>query len=213
MMPSILGVLRGQLERLQMQTWSPYAIPGVWVDAAERHVFPSPPAYHLRQLNEIERLARNRREPTTSGLRGLTYNALVRHAVAYDHGKESDAEGWSTEGTLLKMLSLLPYLHRLGVTTIVLLPIFDRGSVGRKGNLGSPYAVRHPFRLDPELVEPALGMTADEVLHAFVAAAHALGMKIVLEVVLRTASIDSELAHSHRRRRRHFTSPTSASQP
>lgn len=197
MMPSIMGVLRGQLERLQMQTWSPYAIPGVWVDAAERHVFPSPPAYHLRQLNEIERLARKRREPTAGALRGLTYNALVRHAVAYDHGKESDAEGWSTEGTLLKMLSLLPYLHRLGVTTIVLLPIFDRGCVGRKGNLGSPYAVRHPFRLDPELVEPALGMTADDVLQAFVAAAHALGIKIVLEVVLRTASIDSELAHGH----------------
>lgn len=197
MMPSILGVLRRQLERLQQQPWSPYAIPGAWVDAEERHVFSSPPAYHLRQLNEIERLARSRRETVSRALRGLTYNALVRHTVAYDHGQEADADGWSTEGTLLKMLSLLPYLHRLGVTTIVLLPVFDRGRVGRKGNLGSPYAVRHPFRLDIDLVEPALGMTADDVLRAFVAAAHVLGIKVVLEVVLRTASIDSDLVYSH----------------
>jgi hypothetical protein len=197
MMPSILGFLRRQLERLQQQPWSPYAIPGAWVDAEERHVFSSPPAYHLRQLNEIERLARIRSGSQTDALRGLTYNALVRHALAYDHGRESVAEGWSAEGTPLKLLSLLPYLHRLGVTTIVLLPIFERGRVGRKGNLGSPYAVRHPFRLDIDLVEPALGMTADDVLRAFVAAAHALGMKVVLEFVLRTASIDSELVYSH----------------
>lgn len=197
MMRSILGNLRLQLERLQQQPWSPYAIPGAWVNAEERRVFPSPPAYHLHQLNEIERLARIRSGSQTDALRGLTYNALVRHALAYDHGRESLAEGWSAEGTLLKLLSLLPYLHRLGVTTIVLLPIFERGRVGRKGNLGSPYAVRHPYRLDRDLVEPALGMAADDMLRAFVAAAHALGMKVILEVVLRTASIDSELAQSH----------------
>lgn len=194
---SILGVVRHHLEQLQRRPWSTYAVPGAWVNAEERRVFPSPPAYHLYQLNEIERLARSRQGSQTNALRGLTYNALVRHALAYDHGRESLAEGWSAEGTLLKLLSLLPYLHRLGVTTIVLLPIFERGRVGQKGNLGSPYAVRHPFRLDHDLVEPALGMAADDMLRAFVAAAHALGMKVILEVVLRTASIDSELAQSH----------------
>ncbi|MBU3741750.1 MAG: alpha-amylase [Candidatus Kapabacteria bacterium] len=196
--PSIVSILRHQLTLLAQRSWSSYAVPGIWLGTSGRQVFSSPPAYHLLQLQEIERLAEQRGYDARQQCAGLTYNALVRHAVAYDHGPSADAEGWSTQGTILKMCSLLPYLSRLGVDTIVLLPICDRGVIGRKGNLGSPYAVRHPFRLDHELVEPALAMSADDVFRAFVAAAHMLGIRVVVEMVLRTASIDSDLAHAHR---------------
>lgn len=195
--PSIVSILRHQLLLLAQRPWSTYAVPGIWLGTSGRQVFSSSPDYHLHQIHEIEQLAARGIE-AERGRGGLTYNALIRHVAAYDHGPSADVEGWSTQGTILKMLSLLPYLSRLGVDTIVLLPICDRGVIGRKGNLGSPYAVRHPLRLDHELVEPALAMSADDVFRAFVAAAHMLGIRVVVEMVLRTASIDSDLVHAHR---------------
>lgn len=195
MFPSVLAILRQRLQELERRPWSAYDVPGVWV--AQRSVarFATPPSYHLHQVQEIERLGREQEDEHRR--RDLVYNAFVRYVTTYDHGPHADVEGWSTDGTLLKMISLLPYLHRLGVGTIALLPIFERGVIGRKGELGSPYAVRHPLRLDHTLVEPALGMSADDVFRAFVAACHHLGIKVVLEFALRTASIDSDLVPHH----------------
>lgn len=196
MFPSVLALLRQRLQELERRPWAAFDVPGVWVGQRTTARFPSPPSYHLNQLAEIERIAND--EGSGGGRRrDVVYNALVRYVTTYEHGPRADEEGWSTDGTLLKMLSLLPYLHRLGVGTISLLPIFERGVIGRKGDLGSPYAVRHPLRLDHTLVEPALGMSADEVFKAFVAACHLLGIKVVLEFALRTASIDSDLVPHH----------------
>ena len=45
--------------------------------------------------------------------------------------------------------------------------------------------------------EPALGLSAEILLKAFVEAAHLLGMHVVLEFVFRTTSIDSSWIKEH----------------
>lgn len=100
---------------------------------------------------------------------------------------------WRSTGTFTKFIALIPHLRSMGVTQVVLLPIFDRGRVGRKGTIGSPYAVRNPFVLDDDLAEPSIAMSTEEQAKAMVEALHLAGISVVLEVALRTASLDSDL--------------------
>lgn len=122
---------------------------------------------------------------------------MVRHVTSFNHGEGTVNDGWKSTGTFLKLMGLLPYLKGIGVDTLVLLPITEIGDVGRKGTLGSPYAAKHPFRLDPHLAESNIDMSVDDQARVLVETCHLLGMKVILEVVLRTASIDSDLVHGH----------------
>lgn len=195
-MTPLLRRLRSELEELQKQLWHEYYVPGRWVGANDRVRFASAPAYFLYQLNAVERLMqRNARAPWSAS--SITYNAFVRHVTSYDHGKGPADDGWRVTGSFLKLLALLPYLRSMGVATLCLLPITEIGEVGHKGTLGSPYAVRHPFRLDPNLAEPCLGMSVDDQCRMLIEACHMLGMKVVLEVVLRTAAVDSDMVLHH----------------
>jgi hypothetical protein len=51
--------------------------------------------------------------------------------------------------------------------------------------------------LDPALAEPALDMRVEDQARFFIELCHLLGMKVVLESVLRTVSIDSDLVGQH----------------
>ncbi len=195
-MTPLLRRLRLNLEDLQRQLWHDYTVPGRWVGSTDRVRFVSAPSYFLHQLDAVEQLTHRRPRPVWSAS-DITYNALVRHVTAYDHGKGPAEDGWRLTGSFVKLLALLPYLRGLGVSTLCLLPITEIGEVGRKGNMGSPYAVRHPFRLDPSLAEPCIAMSVDDQCRAFIEAAHFLGMKVILEVVLRTAAIDSDMVLHH----------------
>ncbi len=68
------------------------------------------------------------------------------------------------------------------------------GKDGQKGNLGSPYSISNPYKLDENLSEDMLELSIEEQFTAFIEAAHLLDMKVVVEFVFRTASRDSELA-------------------
>jgi starch synthase (maltosyl-transferring) len=144
----------------------------------------------------------------------VVYSLFVRAATAFDHDGDGrlgrlnrrgrlparptlNGHGFNEAGTFMKALMLLPYIRSLGCNTVHLLPVTAVGRDGRKGNLGSPYAIRHPYRLDETLAEPALGLGAEAEFTAFVAAAHHLGLRVVLEFVLRTAAKDSDLAPEH----------------
>jgi hypothetical protein len=83
------------------------------------------------------------------------------------------------------------------VNTIHLLPITVIGSDGNKGSLGSPYAIKNPYKLDERLCEPFHELGAEAEFAAFVEAAHRLGMRVVMEFVFRTASKDSEWVTDH----------------
>lgn len=181
------------LEAQLQSQWHPYTVPGAWVQSQEPVVFPSAASYLLHQLQHIEKLRKMRKGARWSLDGAYVYNAMVRHATSYQHGSGTEQDGWRSTGTFAKMVGLLPYLVHMGIDTIMLLPITDIGEVGKKGSLGSPYSVKNPFRLSPNLGEPALQMSLDDQFRVFVELCHLLNIKVILEVVLRTASIDSDL--------------------
>lgn len=138
----------------------------------------------------------------------VIYNLLVRYFSAFDHDQDNkigesnkditlNAFGIRETGTFLKTIALLPYLKYLGINTIHLLPITEIGMEGRKGDLGSPYAIKNPFKIDPLLADPIISMSAEDQYKALVEAAHLLGIRVVQEFIFRTASIDSELIEKH----------------
>ncbi len=83
---------------------------------------------------------------------------------------------FSPQGTFAGVTGRLPELQELGVNLLWLMPIFPIGEKKRKGRLGSPYAVRDYFAVNPELGE-------ERDFRGLVRAAHDRGMKIILDLV------------------------------
>lgn len=133
----------------------------------------------------------------------VIYNMFVRTTCAFDHDQNgvldlpTNSNGFRETGTFLKAIVMLPYIQRLGANTIHLLPITSIGEDGKKGTLGSPYAIKNPYKLDENLSEPAIGLGSDAEFAAFVELAHRLGIRVVVEFVFRTASKDGDWILEH----------------
>ncbi len=139
-------------------------------------------------------------ERAKSLLDRFLYCLLPRFSSAYrQQGPHSTqiSSDWKSSGTFLKCLLMLPYLRSLGIDTIYLLPINRIGRVPRKGNAGSLYAIRDLLALDDSLSEDQLECSIDIQYAAFVEAAHALGMSVLMEFTLRTASRDCDWVQEH----------------
>jgi starch synthase (maltosyl-transferring) len=185
---------------------TPYAVPGLWRDFASVPDRRSVNPYRFF-LNSITWIEQQPQEPLIAGAEGgewsrhaVIYNILVRAATGFDHDGDGEVmldaigNGWMETGTFLKTIALLPYIKQVGFNTVHLLPITTIGQDGHKGTLGSPYAIQNPYRIDPRLAEPALGLGAETEFAAFVEAAHHLGLRVVVEFVFRTASKDADWA-------------------
>lgn len=97
---------------------------------------------------------------------------------------------FSPEGTFKQVREALPRIRALGVDIVWLLPIHPVGEAARKGQLGSPYAIR-----DYRAVNPEFGTMED--FRALVDAVHAQGMKCIIDVVYNHTAPDSVLAREH----------------
>ena len=92
------------------------------------------------------------------------------NAVLY----EMNIRQLTPEGTISAATKHLPRLKELGIDAIWLMPIYPIGKVERKGTLGSYYSVADYCGISDE-------MGTFEHLDAFVAEAHNLGMKVILD--------------------------------
>lgn len=196
------------LRESERELSAPYYVPGLWVD----HESTDPVAVNPYQFyaDKLESIMASPHRPLFGGGSGgewtrhaIVYNIFPRVTAAYDHAHddnldiEPSPEGWRDTGTLLKSIALLPYIKSLGINTVYLLPITSVGQDGKKGTLGSPYGIRNPYQLDHKLAEPALGLDVDALFAGFVEAAHHLGMRVVMEFVLRTSSKDGDWIGEH----------------
>lgn len=174
-----------------------YLVPSLWIDPfGEPGVAEVEPVeFYKGQIAKIRELS-DKANPLSAG--DVTYNMLVRFSAAFDSdgdGKINPAKRRSREtGTFLKALAMTPYIRSLGANIVYLLPVASIGEDGKKGALGSPYAIKNPYELDERLAEPFLGSDVETEFKAFIEAAHMLGMKVVLEFVFRTASVDGDWA-------------------
>ena len=101
-------------------------------------------------------------------------------AVVY----EMNVRQQTPEGTFAAAEERLPYLKELGVDNLWLMPIHPIGENGRKGSLGSYYAIR-----DYRAVNPEFGTMED--FERFLKKAHEMGFRVILDYVANHTSPDA----------------------
>lgn len=116
----------------------------------------------------------------------LTHPDWSRDAVIY----QINTRQFTPEGTFAAARAHLPRLAELGVDILWLMPIHPIGEVNRKGSLGSPYAVKDYYGVNPEF-----GTLAD--LETFIDEAQGLGMKVILDWVANHTAWDNPLTETH----------------
>ena len=89
------------------------------------------------------------------------------------------------EGTLRAAEKKLEFLREMGIDAIWLMPIYPIGEEGRKGSLGSYYSIR-----DYKAINPEFGTMED--FDSFVAKAHSLGIKVILDWVANHTARDAK---------------------
>lgn len=97
---------------------------------------------------------------------------------------------FSQSGTFDGVIEKLAHIVGLGARILWLMPIHPIGEKHRKGELGSPYAVKDYFAINPEFGdESSLRRLIDE--------AHALGLKVILDWVPNHSAWDNHLVTQH----------------
>ncbi len=97
---------------------------------------------------------------------------------------------FSPAGNFNGITARLDELKKTGVNILWLMPVNPIGIKDHKGSIGSPYAVRNYYGINP-----AYGTKAD--LQRLVNEAHKRGMKVILDVVLNHTSWDNKLITEH----------------
>ncbi len=103
-----------------------------------------------------------------------TYNSVVY---------EVNVRQFSPEGTFAGVEAQLPRLKELGVDVLWLMPMYEIGTEGRKGTLGSYYAISDYCKVNPEFG------TMEDFDH-LLAAAHEAGFKVILDWVANQTAPD-----------------------
>jgi glycosidase len=106
----------------------------------------------------------------------------VRDGVIY----EIFPRAFSPQGNFNGITARLDDLKALGVTILWLMPIHPIGQEKKKGTIGSPYAVRDYYGINPDYG------TSDD-LKRLIREAHARGMKVIIDIVANHTSWDSVL--------------------
>jgi len=111
--------------------------------------------------------------------------AWLREGVIY----EIFPRNFSAHGNFNGITARLDELKALGVNILWLMPIHPVGEKMKKGTLGSPYAVRDFYAINPEY-----GTEAD--LKRLVSGAHQRAMKVIIDVVANHTAWDSVMMKS-----------------
>ncbi|MBQ6073374.1 MAG: alpha-glucosidase C-terminal domain-containing protein [Bacteroidales bacterium] len=111
----------------------------------------------------------------------------IQHAVIY----QVNVRQFSQEGTFAAVEEQLDRLAELGVDILWLMPIHPIGVEGRKGTLGSYYAVKDYCAVNPEFG------TLEDFDH-FLAAAHGKGFKVILDWVANHTGRDHAWTVDHK---------------
>ena len=103
---------------------------------------------------------------------------------------EVNIRQYTSEGTFNAFAEHLPRLKELGVDILWLMPVTPISEKGRKGTLGSYYAVKNYREVNPEYG------TMDD-FKALVRKAHELGFKVILDWVANHTGWDNPLIEAH----------------
>lgn len=157
-----------------------------------------------KSLSTDTKMPKTRYRPGDWIKESVVYSSMIRASAAWDHDRSGQLEDKNLydmpeTGSFVKMLALLPLLNKMGVDVLYLLPISKFSLKDKKGELGSPYGVSSFDELDPNLKDPLTGdkMSLEEEFQAFVEACHLVGIRVMIDIIPRTNSVDSDLVRIH----------------
>lgn len=104
----------------------------------------------------------------------------IRRSVIY----EIFPRQFSETGDFAGITARLDELKALGVDVLWLMPVHPVGRLKAKGTFGSPYAVRDYYAVNPDY-------GTKEDLHRLIDAAHARGLKLIIDIVANHTAWDS----------------------
>lgn len=119
----------------------------------------------------------------------VVYSLMIRASTAWRYW-DDDNNLINHTGTFIRTLYLLPYLKKMGVNTLYLLPIFEYSRQNKKGDLGSVYAINSFTNLDPDLKHNT-PLTIEEEFQCLVEACHLMGIRVIVDIVPRLTATDS----------------------
>ncbi len=145
----------------------------------------------------IEKIRELKDEMDTDIKHSRIYCAMPRYTMAWD----TKGDGSISNGTLVRMLALLPILKKMQVNVLYLLPITEYSTRNQKGDMGSPFAIKDFYKLDPnlhdEIIDGMNDFSLDDEFHILVEAAHLIGIRIVIDFIPRVTARDSNLILEH----------------
>lgn len=123
---------------------------------------------------------------------GLNVSAQQKHPSFMEQGNiyEVNIRQYTPEGTFNAFAKHIPRLKQMGVKTLWFMPVQPISVEGRKGSLGSYYAVSSYSSVNPEF-----GTMAD--FNKMVSQAHALGIKVIIDWVPNHTGADHEWLTTH----------------
>jgi glycosidase len=119
--------------------------------------------------------------PTPGPAAGNLANLVIYEVFVRNHG---------AHGTFADVDADLERIQALGTDIVWFMPIHPIGTIARKGSAGSPYSIA-----DYRAVNPAYGTIDD--FGQLVDRIHALGMRVMIDVVYNHTAHDSRLVADH----------------
>ena len=110
----------------------------------------------------------------------------VRDAVIY----QIFPRQYSARGDFNSITADLDRLETLGVNVLWLMPVHPIGVEKKKGSIGSPYAVRDYYGVNPDYGTPA-------DLKRLIAESHKRGIRVIIDIVANHTSWDNTLIRTH----------------
>lgn len=195
-----------------------YVIPKLWdspnvlvdqkISVNNEHVIVNPYQYFNELIDQVI-LKQNPEQLYQTNTHGdwikdsFVYSMMIRSSASYDHDRSGTIEtnnmyGLKETGTFIKALAYLPTLKKMGITVLYLLPISKYSRKNKKGELGSPYGVSNFFELDEGLSDPLVGdLSIETQFKALVEACHRFGIKVIIDIIPRTNSVNSDYIKDH----------------
>lgn len=214
----LLKILNQQME-LHRQDIYNYAVPAAWNvygyrelrHLRSKEILVNPYhfyAYTLQHIfNDINDLPLKTPLANEDNSNWLTtasiYGLMIRTASAWDHDRDEQIDTDNLyhlrdQGTCLKSIALLPYLKRMGITTILMHQPFETGTTYYEHTYAKKEAVYDHHLIQKTLADPIISdMDANEQFAAFVEACHILNIRVILEYCPGKLARDNRYIYDH----------------
>lgn len=125
------------------------------------------------------------------------YCAMPRYTMAWDINND----GTLSNGTFVRMLFIMPMLKEMSINVLYLLPVTEYSNRNKKGDIGSPFAIKDFYKLDPNLhdhlVDEIENFTINDEFHLLIEASHILGIRVVIDFIPRVTARDCNIIKEH----------------